>query len=68
LGHEERFPPPRLNDRYGFSKETVAITTDNEEHAPKTVVGAPLANGPDLVEAVEKRVSRSPTRNGRLRR
>jgi hypothetical protein len=35
LGHEERFPPPRLNDRYGFSKETVAITTGNEEHAPK---------------------------------
>jgi hypothetical protein len=24
MGHEERFPPPRLSDRYGFSKETVA--------------------------------------------
>jgi hypothetical protein len=35
VGHEERFPLPRLSDRYGFSKETVARVPGSDRDAPK---------------------------------
>jgi hypothetical protein len=34
LGHEERFPPTRLNAGSGFRKETIAGTRGNGEDAP----------------------------------
>ena len=34
LGHEERFPLPRLSDRYGFSKETAARVPGSDRDAP----------------------------------
>jgi hypothetical protein len=34
-GHEERFPPPRLSGRYGFSKETVARVPGSGRDAPE---------------------------------
>jgi hypothetical protein len=39
-GHEERFPPPRLSDRYGFSKETVARVPGTDRDAPIPAVRA----------------------------
>jgi hypothetical protein len=37
-GHEERFPLPRLSDRYGFSKETVARVPGSDRDAPLPAV------------------------------
>jgi hypothetical protein len=34
LGHEERFPPPRLIASYGFRKETIAGMRRNGRDAP----------------------------------
>jgi len=34
LGHEERFPPPRLNAGCGFRKETIAEMRRNGRDAP----------------------------------
>jgi len=34
MGHEERFPPPRLSDRYRLSKETVARVPGSDRDAP----------------------------------
>jgi hypothetical protein len=38
MGHEERFPLPRLSDRYGFSKETFARVPGSYRDAPKGAV------------------------------
>jgi hypothetical protein len=38
LGHEEQFPPPRLSDHYGFSKETVARVPGTDRDAPKPAI------------------------------
>jgi hypothetical protein len=40
MGHEERFPPPRLSGRYGFSKETGARVpgSDRDAFAVDTVL------------------------------
>jgi len=34
VGHEERFPPPRLSAGYGFRKETIAGMRRNGRGAP----------------------------------
>jgi hypothetical protein len=39
MGHEERFPPPRLSDRYRFSKETVARVPGTDRDAPIAAIG-----------------------------
>jgi hypothetical protein len=44
-GHEERFPPPRLSDRYGFSKETVARVPGSDRDAPIPDLPTPPRNG-----------------------
>jgi len=38
LGHEERFPPPRLNAGCGFRKETIAEIRRNGRDAPIVVL------------------------------
>ena len=38
MGHEERFPPPRLSAGYGFRKETIAGTRRNGRDAPIRVI------------------------------
>jgi hypothetical protein len=38
MGHEKRFPPPRLSGLYGFSKETVARVPGSDRDAPTAVV------------------------------
>jgi hypothetical protein len=35
MGHEERFPPTRLNAGCGFRKETIAGMRRNGRDAPK---------------------------------
>ena len=35
MGHEERFPPPRLSAGCAFRKETIAGTHRNGRDAPK---------------------------------
>ena len=51
LGHEERFPPPRLSAGYRFGKETIAGMRRNGRDAPPiaaippTVIGTP-GSGP----------------------
>jgi hypothetical protein len=44
MGHEERFPPPRLSDRYGFSKETVARVPGTDRDAPIPAVRGRRSN------------------------
>jgi hypothetical protein len=39
MGHQERFPPPGLTDRYEFREETIAGTHRNERDAPIAVIG-----------------------------
>jgi hypothetical protein len=34
MGHEKRFPPPRLSARSAFTKQTFAGTCANEEDVP----------------------------------
>ena len=34
MGHEERFPPPRLSAGYAFRKQTIAGTRRNGQDAP----------------------------------
>jgi hypothetical protein len=39
LGHEERFPPTRLNAGCGFRKETIAGMRRNGRDAPSAAIG-----------------------------
>ena len=40
MGHEERFPPPKLNAGCGLRKETIPGRRRNGQVAPKAVIGA----------------------------
>jgi hypothetical protein len=40
VGHEERFPPTRLNVGCGFRKETIVRTRRNGRDAPIGAIGA----------------------------
>lgn len=41
MGHQERFPPPGLTDRYEFREETIAGTHRNERDAPEAAIFEP---------------------------